>query len=148
MPFPRDSSSTSRRPQGRARPDTFAASTRTRDADGVLVLYADGGEPSSRPAPKDPMSEAALLIQLRTERDAALEEVAYLKEQLCSVSAYHGHLLDEARQRMFEERTQLTTELASLREELQRRTYPGAMANWRAGRPLATVSDGDGAGTR
>lgn len=93
------------------------------------------------------MSEDAVLAPLRAERDAALEEVAYLEEQLRSVSEYHTHLLDEERRRMFDERTQLTTELASLREELHRRTYPGVGATRSARRPVTTTSDGDVTGT-
>ena len=89
------------------------------------------------------MPEDAVLAPLRAERDAALEEVAYLKEQLRSLSAYHTHLLDEERRRMFDERTQLATELASLRQDLQRGTFPGGRAAWSARGPLTSIPDGD-----
>jgi hypothetical protein len=111
--------------------------------DGVLVLYVEGAEPSARPVPEDLMLEDAVLGSLRAERDAALEEVAYLREQLRSVSAYHAHQLEEERGRMFDERTQLASELAAMRDELRRRTYPGRNAIWsRAGSPTST-SDAD-----
>ena len=147
MPLHRDSSSTGRRSGARARPDTLHVSARVRDVDGVLVLYAEGGEPPP-PAPADAMPGDTVLAQLRAERDAALEEVAYLEEQLCSLHAYHTHLLDEERRRMFDERTQLATELASLRQELQRRTYPGGIAVWSVRRPPTPASDGDVTATR
>ena len=140
MHFHRDSPP-GRQSRGRARPDSPHVSARARDADGVLVLYAQEGEPPLRPAPKDPMSEDAVLAPLRAERDASLEEVAYLREQLLSLSAYHTHLLDEERRRMFDERTQPAKELTSLREELHRRTYPGAMATRSARGPQTTRSD-------
>ena len=148
MPFHRASSSTGRQSRGRARPDTLHVSAPARDVDGVLVLYAEGGEPSPSPASTNPTPEDAVLAPLRAERNAALEEVAYLKEQLRSLSAYHTHLLDEERRRMFDERTAMATELASLREELQRRGYPGARATRSARAPRTTASGGDGAGTR
>jgi hypothetical protein len=118
-----------------------------RDADGVLVLYAEGAEPSPRFAPKDPMSDA-VLGQLRAERDAALEELAFLREQLRSLSAYHTHLLDEERRRMFDERTELATEVATLREELQRRTYPSGKAMWSTLGPPTTTPDEEITGAR
>ena len=148
MPFHRDSSSTGRQSRGRARPDTLHVSALARDADGVLVLYAEGRELPPCPAPTNPTPEDAVLASLRAERDAALEEVAYLKEQLCSLSAYHTHLLNEERRRMFDERTQLPSELVTLRDELQRRAYPGARATRNARAPSTTALGGDGAGTR
>lgn len=144
MPFLPDSSSTSRRSRG----DTLHVGARPRDADGVLVLYVEGGESPPRIAPADPAPEPTVLAQLRAERDAALEEVAYLREQLRSVSEYHTHLLDEERRRMFDERTQLATELASMREDLQRRTFPGALAAWSARAPFTGESGADAIGTR
>jgi hypothetical protein len=146
MPFQRDTSSPGRQSRSRDRPDALQVSA-ARDADGVLVLYAEGSEPSLRPASTDPMPEDAVLARLRAERDAALEEVAYLEEQLRSLRAYHAHLLDEERRRMFDERTGMATELASLREELQRRTCPDAMPRRSARGPLIMTSDADGAGT-
>jgi hypothetical protein len=148
MPFHRGSSSTGRQSRVRTLPETLHAGARAGTADGVLVLYAEGGEPSARSVPKDLMSEDAVLAPLRAERDAALEEVAYLREQLRSLIAYHTHLLDEERRRMHDERTQVTIELATLREELQRRTYPGSAATRSARELLATGSDSDGASTR
>ena len=148
MPLHRDSSSSGRRSRGGIRPDNLHVNARVCNADGVLILYADEGEPLPGAAPQDPMPDDGALTQLRTERDTALEEVAYLKEQLCSLSAYHSHLLDEERRRMFDERTQLATQLASLREELQGRTYLRAGASWSPRGPLAAVSDADVIGTR
>ena len=142
MPFHRDSSSTGRRSRGRASSDASQASPRARDANGVIVLYADEDELRPRPAPKDLMSEDLEVAQLRADRDSALEEIAYLKEQLRSLGAYHAHLLNEERQRMLDEQTQLARELSAMREEMQRRTFPRAMATSSAGRPLATAPDG------
>ena len=147
MPVHRDSSSISRQSRGRARPDILRVSAPAHDADGVLVLYVEGSEPPPGPAPTDPTPEDAVLAPLRAERDAALEEVAYLREQLRSVSEYHTHLRDEERRRMSDERTQLAIELTSPRGEMQRRTYPGTIATGRARGPLTIASDGDGAGT-
>ena len=138
MPNHRGRSSTGRNTQ---------AGARTRAGDGVLVLYAEEGEPSPRFAPKNPMPEDDTLALLRAERDAALEEIAYLQEELRSVRAYHSHLLDEERRRMFDERTQLTAELVTMRAELNRRTFPGATGAWSPGGPRSTTSD-DGADTR
>jgi hypothetical protein len=139
MPLHRDRPA-SRHARGRARLDTPGPSARRGDTDGVLVLHIDD-EPPSRSAPIGSTPEDDTLAPLRAERDAALEEVAYLEEQLRSLIAYHRHLLDEERQRMFDERTQLATELATLREGLQRRTYPGGSADWtRSGSP---TSDAD-----
>lgn len=140
-------SSTGRGARGRARPETSHPSALAR-ADGVLVLYAEGHERSSRSEPKDHMSDDAVVAPLRAERDAALEEVAYLREQIRSMSAYHAHLLEEERGRMFDERTQLATELAALREDLQRRAFPGAVATSRARGALAATSDEDSTSTR
>jgi hypothetical protein len=146
MPIRRDTSSISRS-RSRTRSHSRQASARARNANGVLVLYAEGAEPTPRPAPKDSMSEDSILASLRAERDAALEEAAYLREQLRSLSAYHIHLLDEERRRMFDERTQLATELVTLREELHRRAYPGGKVAWNAGGSSAAASDGHVTGT-
>lgn len=141
MPFHRDSSP-GRQSRSRAGLDTLHTSARARGVDAVLVLYAEDVEPSPRPAPKDPMSEDTVLAPLFAERDAALEEVAYLREQLHSQIAYHSHLLDEERRRMFDERTELARELTSLREELHHRTYPAVAARTRSARgPRTTRSD-------
>ena len=72
------------------------------------------------------MPDAAALAQLRAERDAALEEIAYLKEQVRSTSAYHAHLFEQERDRMHAEHQALLRELAILGEELQcrARTVP------------------------
>ena len=148
MPFRRGSPSTGRGSRVRALPRTLHAGARARAADGVLVLYAEGDEPSPPSAPKELMVEDAALAPLRAERDAALEEVAYLEEQLRSTSAYHAHQLEEERRRMFDERTQLANELATLREEIHRRTYPGATAARSERKSLITVPDGDGTDTR
>lgn len=147
MPFHRDSRTG--RP-GRVRP-TSRASARPRAADGVITLYVvDGeqvdGELPPPSAPTESMPEDERLAHVLLERDRALEEVAYLEEQLRSLSAYHIHLLDEERQRMFDERTQLATELAVLREELQRRAYPGGSTAWSTSVSPATAPDGSRTG--
>ena len=148
MTFHPDASPPRRRSRGRTRPDRLHASAPVRDADGVLVLYAEGGAPDPRCTQKESMPEDAVSTSLLAEYDAALEEIAYLKEQLGSLSAYHTHLLDEERRRMFDERTQLASELASLREALQRRTLPGVMATSSAGAPPTSAPDGNITGTR
>ena len=48
----------------------------------------------TRPAPSaEPTSsdESIVLQRMRLERDAAVEELAYLREQLRSTEAYHAH---------------------------------------------------------
>jgi hypothetical protein len=144
----RGPSSKGRRPRGDARTGTSQTQPRARDADGVIMLYADGADPSPRPVPKDSMSEDVALAQLRAERDAALEVVAYLKQQLCCVCAYHAHLLEEERRRMFQERMELAGQLALLHEELYRRTHPDAITARTVRRPLRRASDEDGTGAR
>lgn len=93
------------------------------------------------------MSEDVGLAQLRAERDAALEEVAYLKEQLRGASAYHDYLLEEERRRMLQERMKLASQLALLHEELHRRALPDAITAPDARRPTRAW-DEDGTGTR
>lgn len=89
--------------------------------DGILALVPHDPSRDARALPADPMPDAAALAQLRVERDAALEEIVFLKEQIRSVSAYHAHLLEQERARMHAEHQMLLRELAILGEELQRR---------------------------
>jgi hypothetical protein len=94
------------------------------------------------------MLDDEMLAQLRSERDAAREEIAYLKEQLRSLAAYHAHLLEQERHRMLDELAKIASQMSTLREELHRRTFPGVPGVGSARVALTAVSsDGDGTGT-
>lgn len=76
----------------------------------------DGSATSS-----NPMFDDAALAQLRADHDAALEQIAFLEEQLRSTVAYHTHLFERERAHLLVEHQTLLRELATLSDELQRR---------------------------
>ena len=127
MPAHHDGSSRGTGPRGRLRRSHSSLHAAGRRNDGILVLvpHDPSHDPSrdARALPADPMPTDAALAQLRAERDVALEEIAFLKEQLRSMSAYHAHLFEQERAYMHAEHQALLRELALLGEELQRRAF-------------------------
>jgi hypothetical protein len=83
--------------------------------------------PTEAPAPAttapavDVGAMSAALARAQAERDAAVEEAAYLREQLQSTHAYLAHVLETERATGFFERASLLNELAVLDEELRAR---------------------------
>ena len=68
------------------------------------------------------MAHDGMVEQLRAERDAALEEIAFLREQLRSTRAYHLHELEEQCAHLHAERKLLLRQLAIFGERLHRRS--------------------------
>ena len=121
MPVRPDQSSRGRGGRRRVSNDASHAPTPARTGHRVLVLVPSDPLPDPVAASSPPEPVVDPLAQLRAERDAALEEVAFLREQLRSAEAYHQHELARERSRLIEERDAVLRELALLGDELQRR---------------------------
>ena len=86
---------------------------------GILALVPREPQRDRCDAAPDVTTQDAELAQLRAERDAALEQIAFLEEQLRSTVAFHAHLLERERVRLLAEHEMLR-ELVVLGDELQR----------------------------
>ena len=105
----------------------------------VIVLELVRGK---RPAPSaevDRISRDADSARLHAERDAALEDAAFLREQLTGVECYYAQLLHEERARLIAERQSLLGTIDVLAQELHRRASreSDGTANDGAARALA-----------
>ena len=72
--------------------------------------------PSAGPTRHEPTSseESSALQHLRMERDAALEELAYLREQLRSTEAYYAHRFELLFAGLYSEHREFLEELMRL----------------------------------
>jgi len=76
------------------------------------------GAPSSDSSPSVPTQEPAELAAVRAQLDEALEEVAFLREQLGSAEVWSVHLVETIRTRHRVARELLVRDLAALIEGL------------------------------
>ena len=77
---------------------------------------AGAESPRVEPAPAEPPAdeESSALQRMRLERDAALEELAFLREQICGAQAYYEHQFELVVARLYSEHRSLLEELTRL----------------------------------
>jgi hypothetical protein len=69
----------------------------------------------------DPIEESSELQRMRVERDAALEELAFLREQLRSTEAFYAHRFELEYTRLYAEHRAFLEQLTRLSAEFHRR---------------------------
>lgn len=77
-------------------------------------------EVATRVAPA-PVGESTELQRVRLERDAALEELAFLREQMRSMEAFYAHQFELEYARLYAEHRGFLEQLARLSAESHRR---------------------------
>jgi hypothetical protein len=78
-------------------------------------------EPGSAPSSSTLVGEPSELQRLRAERDQALEELVFLREQLCSAEAFYAYRLELEYARLYAEHRGFLDELTRLSAEFHRR---------------------------
>ena len=71
-----------------------------------------------------PVGESTELQRVRLERDAALEELAFLREQLRSTEAFYAHQFELEYARLYAEHRGFLEQLTRLSAEFHRRAGP------------------------
>ena len=69
-----------------------------------------------------PIAEPSELQRMRAERDAALEELAFLREQLRSTEAFYAHRFELEYARLYAEHRGFLQELSQLSADFHRRS--------------------------
>src|SRR4051812_6645517 len=78
-------------------------------------------EPGSAPNGSMLVGEPSELQRLRAERDQALEELVFLREQLCSAEAFYAYRIELEYARLYAEHRGFLDELTRLSAEFHRR---------------------------
>jgi hypothetical protein len=118
------------------------------DQEGQL---ASGAEPPfAEPTSSEPTSstESSAMQRMRLERDAALEDLAFLREQLRSTQEFYEHRLDLVCARLYAEHRGLLNELTRLGATRPQRSRPYRRALEELGTPPESMDPPPAPGTR